>query len=180
MSEKHLMRGILAGIAGGLVASWVMNEFIAGPGKKLEHAVQSDEENIRQSRQQHQQEEAGEPAIDSTMKTADAIVNVATGGEHLSLEGKQKGGPIVHYAFGAIMGGLYGGLAEYSSLARSGFGTTFGGVLFTGADLLAVPAFNLAPPLTEQPASSLAKPFAAHIVYGATTELTRRIVRALL
>jgi uncharacterized membrane protein YagU involved in acid resistance len=53
-------------------------------------------------------------------------------------------------------------------------------VLFTGADLLAVPAFNLAPPLTEQPASSLAKPFAAHIVYGATTELTRRIVRALL
>ena len=177
MSEKHLLRGVLAGAAGGLVASWVMNKFIAGPGQRLQESLQSDEENRQQ---QQQQEQRGEPKVDATMKAADAIVNVATGGEHLSMEGKQEGGPIVHYAFGAIMGGVYGGLAEYSSLARSGFGTSFGGALFTGADLLAVPAFNLSPPLNKQPASALATPFAAHIVYGVTTELVRRIVRAIL
>ena len=178
--EKHLFRGVLAGIVGGLVASWVMNEFMAGPGQKLQHSLQTDEQNRQEEEQERQREESGEPRIDATMKTADALVNVATGGEHLSMEGKQQGGPIVHYAFGAIMGGVYGGLAEYSSLARSGFGTTFGSVLFTGADLVAVPAFNLSPPFAEQAPASLASPFAAHIVYGATTELVRRLVRRLL
>ena len=179
--QKHPVRGILAGVAGGLVASWVMNEFIAGPGKKLQQAVQTDDED-QQAHQKSQQKDQPqeEEKEDATMKTADAIVNTVTGGEHLSWEGKQTGGPIVHYAFGALMGGLYGGLAEYSSAVRSGFGTTFGSALFTGADLLAVPAFHLSPPVGEQPRSALATPFAAHLVYGATTELVRRIFRALL
>jgi hypothetical protein len=50
------------------------------------------------------------------MKTADAIVSTVTGGRHLSFEQRQKGGPIVHYAFGAIMGGVYGALG-YSPAA---------------------------------------------------------------
>jgi hypothetical protein len=157
-----------------------MNEFMAGPGKKLQHAVQSDDENRKQDAQERQQEKSGEPQEDATMKAADAIVSTATGGRHLSWEEKKEGGPVVHYAFGALMGGIYGGLAEYSKIARSGFGTSFGGALFAGADLLAVPAFHLSPPSTEQPASALASPFAAHIVYGATTELVRRIARVIL
>jgi putative membrane protein len=126
--QKNVVRGILAGMAGGLVAAWVMNQFMAGPGQKL-------------------------PSEDAT----------------------GEGGPVVHYAFGALTGGVYGGLAEYSSKVTSGFGTSFGGVLFSTADLLAVPALNLAPPT-----SALATPFAAHIVYGATTEFVRRILRGLL
>ena len=86
----------------------------------------------------------------------------------------------MHYAFGALTGGLYGGLAESSSTVTSGFGTSFGGVLFSGADLLAVPALHLAPSPASQPASALASPFAAHVVYGTTTELVRRILRSLL
>jgi hypothetical protein len=84
----------------------------------------------------------------------------------------EKRGPIVPYAFGALTGGLYGGLAEYSPKVTSGFGTTFGGALFSNADLLAVPALDLVP--------AEATPFAAHIVYGATTELVRRVLRSLL
>jgi putative membrane protein len=173
-NNKHLVRGVLAGLAGGLVASWVMNEFMAGPGQKLQRAVQSDEENERQAIQ------SDEPKEDATMKTADAIVNVATGGEHLSWEEKQKRGPVVHYAFGTLMGGIYGGLAEYCPPVRAAFGTTFGSALFTGADLIAVPVLHLGPAPDEQPKSALASPFAAHIVYGVTTELVRRIVRAIL
>ncbi len=179
-NEKHLMRGVLAGIVGGLVASWVMNKFIAGPGVKLQHAVQSCEENNREEPQAREQKQSGEPKIDATMKTADAIVNTATGGRHLSLEEKQKAGPVVHYAFGALMGGLYGGLAEYSTFARSGFGTTFGGILFTGADLVAVPALHLSGAPTDSPVGSYAAPFAAHLLYGATTELVRRAIRFIL
>lgn len=174
MSEqtKHPLRGILAGVAGGLVASWVMNQFITGPGKQITKAVLSPEEL------QQQQQHSDEP--DATMKVADAVAATVTGGQHLTYEQEQTGGPIVHYAFGALAGGVYGGLAEYSELTRSGFGTTFGSALFTIADLLAVPALHLSPPVDQQPKAVLATPFTAHIVYGVTTELVRRIVRNLL
>lgn len=171
--QKSVVRGVLAGMAGGLAAAWVMNVFMAGPGQKLQQAVQSDEEN------RQQQAHSSEPKEDATMKAADGIVYAVTG-NHLSPSEKENGGPIVHYAFGALTGGLYGGLAEYSSTVTSGFGTSFGGVLFSGADLLAVPALHLAPSPASQPASALASPFAAHVVYGTTTELVRRVVRKLL
>jgi putative membrane protein len=171
--QTSVVRGVLAGMAGGLAAAWVMNVFMAGPGQTLQQAVQSDEEN------REQQEHSSEPKEDATMKAADAIVHTTTGG-HLSRAEEEKAGPIVHYAFGALTGGLYGGLAEYSSKVTSGFGTSFGGALFSTADLLAVPALNLAPSPADQPASALASPFAAHIVYGVTTEFVRRIVRMML
>ena len=171
-TEKHPIRGILAGVAGGLFASWVMNEFLSGPGQKLTKAIQTPEDKEKQERH------SDEP--DSTMKVADAVGVAATGGQHLTHEQQEKGGPIVHYAFGALAGGLYGALAEYSEVARSGFGISFGTVLFAGADLLAVPALHLSPPLKEQPKSSFANYFAAHLVYGATTELVRRITRKVL
>ena len=37
--QKSVVRGVLAGMAGGLAAAWVMNVFMAGPGQKL--AVQA-------------------------------------------------------------------------------------------------------------------------------------------
>lgn len=178
--DKHLVRGILAGAAGGLVAAWVMNQFIAGPGQKLQQAVQIDHENQPQQAHEKDGEQSGQPKDDATMKVADALVNAATGGRHLSLDQKEKAGPVIHYTFGALMGGLYGGLAEYTSLATTGFGTAFGSVLFSGADLIAVPALNLSESPTEQRPSALATPFAAHLVYGATTELVRRVIRAVL
>lgn len=177
--EKHVVRGILAGVGAGLAASWAMNVFMAGPGKKLQHSLKTEEEKLEE-RLQQMDGAPEEPKEDATMKAADAMVATATGGRHLSMEEKQKAGPVVHYGFGAVMGGLYGGLAEYSGTVRTGFGTAFGGALFAGADLVAVPALHLSPPLNETPAKSLANPLAAHLVYGATTELLRRVLRAVL
>ena len=172
MSKRNIPLGIFAGVVGGLVASFVMNAFISGPGEALSDAVESPQEKRRLK-----QRSDGE---DATMKTADAIAVTVTGGQHLTHEERAAAGPVIHYAFGAVMGGLYGGLAEVSDAATTGFGTTFGSMLFTGADLFAVPALKLAPLPTEQPASALATPLAAHLVYGATTELVRRLVRRLM
>jgi len=183
MSEqknRHVVRGVLAGAGAGLAASWVMNVFLAGPGAELHKALETESERRQEREQEQQRRQHGEPKIDATMKAADSIAAAATGGQHLSLQARQRGGPIVHYAFGALTGALYGGLAEYSHTARAGFGAAFGTVLFAGADLIAVPALHLSPPLTEFPAKSLATPFAAHLVYGATTELLRRLLRAAL
>ncbi len=183
MSEKkrhHLVRGMLAGAGAGLAASWAMNVFMAGPGAQLHEALETEEEQRYEREQERQRQERGEPKIDATMKAADALTAAATGGQHLSMEGKQKGGPIVHYGFGALVGALYGGLAEYSSTVRMGLGTGFGTMLFAGADLVAVPALHLSPPLKEFPAKSLASPFTAHLVYGAATEILRRALRAAI
>jgi hypothetical protein len=149
-----------------------MNEFSSTLGQKLSEAVETPGD-----KQQLKQQSDGE---DATMKAADKIAETVTGGRHLTHEQRETGGPIVHYGFGALMGGLYGGLAEYADFTKAGFGTTFGAALFAGADLFGVPAAGLGQWPTEYPVSSLANPFAAHLVYGATTELVRRATRKVL
>jgi putative membrane protein len=52
--------------------------------------------------------------------------------------------------------------------------------IFTGADLIAVPVMQFGPSPDEQPSSALVSPFSAHLVYGFTTELVRRIVRCAM
>lgn len=184
MSEdnKCLTRSLIAGAVGGLVASWVMNVFMAQAGETVTHAAQHLDGTAHQQQPSSEGNETNndEPKIDATMKTADAVVSTVTGGRHLSLEGRQKGGPVVHYAFGGLMGALYGAAAEYAPSTRAGFGTVFASALFTGADLVAVPALNLSGSSKDSPVSSLASPFSAHIVYGVTTEAVRRLIRAAL
>lgn len=181
--ERHVLRGIVAGVGAGLAASWVMNRFMSGPGQKLQESLKSDQQKLEEHLEHLDQEARNgesEPKQDATMKAADALVAAATGGQHLTFEQQEAAGPMVHYGFGALVGGLYGALAEYSSTVRLGMGTGFGAALFAGADLMAVPAFHLGPPVTETEPKELANPLAAHLVYGATTELLRQVIRAIL
>lgn len=176
MSEhkrKHVLRGAMAGAAGGLFASWVMNEFMEGPGQKLKESL----ENGASAPQKAQNTPEDE---DATMKVADAVVEFTTGGRHLSREGKEKGGPIVHYSYGALMGGLYGALAELWDAPKAGLGSIFGIVLFGGGDLVAVPALHLSGSPGDKLPSNLMNPFLSHIVYGVTTEVSRRAIRPLI
>ena len=86
---------------------------------------------------------------------------------------KAKAGPIVHYAFGTVMGALYGVATEYFPDARAGFGTIFGTLLFALADEAAVPLAGLSGKPSEYPASSHLRALASHIVYGASAEAVR-------
>lgn len=172
MAGKHLVRGVLAGVAGGLAAAWVMNEFNGTLGRKISDAVETPQEK--------RELEAQSDGEDATMKAADRIAETITGGRHLTHAQREVGGPIVHYSMGAAMGGVYGALAEYCDLTKAGFGTTFGGLLFASADVFGVPAMGLGPWPTEYPVSSLASPLVSHLVYGATTEFVRRVVRLIL
>jgi hypothetical protein len=176
--SKRVLRGTLAGIAGGLAASWVMNVFITSLGGKITQSLMSDKDKLQQQLKQKQKQQNPEPEEDATMKAAEGIVHAVTRGRHLSLEERKQAGPVVHYAFGALVGGLYGALAECTEWTSVGFGTVFGALLFATADLAAVPAFGLGPSVTEQPLATQAAPLAAHLVYGATTDLVRRAIRA--
>jgi len=169
---KHIARGVVAGVVGGLVASWAMNVFAETEGQKISDALETPADK--------QELAAMSDGEDATMRAADKIVETVTGGRHLTYEQREIGGPIVHYAMGAVTGGVYGGLAEYSMSVRAGFGMVFGAFIFSSADMFGVPAFGLAKWPNAYPLSSWANPLGAHLVYGVTTELVRRVVRPLL
>jgi hypothetical protein len=166
----ELWKGAVAGFIGGLVGSWAMNQFqIAwaklSEGSKAEH------------REQHEQ--PSESDEDATMRMANQLLRPVIGRE-LTKREKKIGGPIVHYAFGASMGAVYGTIAELTPLVRAGAGTGFGSVLFIGADEIAVPLAGLSGPPNKTPLKLHAYAWASHLVYGLATEMTRWGVREML
>jgi len=169
--RRSVATGLLAGLAGGLVASWTMNQFQVAwsKGAELINGDKSQSENSQQGEQSEQDSE------DATMKLADKLGHALLS-RGLSKDEKKHAGPIVHYAFGAAMGALYGVAAALQPEVTLGFGTAFGAGLFAVADEVAVPAFGLSKNPTEYPLSSHASALASHLVYGATTEGVRRAV----
>lgn len=168
--NKSILKGLAAGLAGGLAATLVMDQFQKA-WSKGEHAV-------REATHTEQPPPSGEQE-DATEKAAGKVVRIATGRE-LSKNQRKKGGPMVHYLFGSLMGGVYGVAAEYYGGVHLGYGVGFGTALFFGSDEVGVPAAGLSPPSTETPLPKHAQEWMAHLVYGATADTVRRLVRRML
>jgi hypothetical protein len=165
-SENHaIWKGMAAGAAGGLAASWTMNQF-----QSLWAAAAKNFSNGQSGGQK--------PDEDATVKTARAI---SRGLLHCDLTKDQKkwAGPVVHYALGTLLGAVYGAFAGKASLARAGFGAAYGSAVWLAADEVAVPAFGLSKSPGETTASSHVQELAAHVVYGVTTDLVRRAIVAI-
>ena len=158
MSKKNPdpLRGLAAGIAAGLVASLAMNLFQKAWASALPMPGAGDD-----------------PA---TVKAAQKTSRAATG-EYFAKEDKEAAGNAVHYAFGALLGGAYGLLAEYRPEVTKGFGTLFRAAS-AAFDEVGVPAVGLSGPPTDFPAATHAYGLGSHIVFGGVTEATRRLVRA--
>ena len=165
--RPDLLRGMAAGLIGGLVGGWTMNQFQAVESKVRE--------NCSGTSGQEQKSESD----DATTKTAAWLLDSLAGIE-LSKKQRKTAGPIVHYAFGAAMGALYGGLMEYKRRSSPADGAMWGTALFVGADELTVPALGLSEPPTKYPLSVHASALTAHLLYGLTTELVRRKTRRAL
>ena len=155
MLPRSPWSGVLAGLVGGLIAAGAMS---------LTHKALAEKKPLA---------EAGD---DATVKTADAIMRTVL---RQSLPEKKKplAGTLVHYAFGGVMGALYGGLAEVVPRAAAGFGLPFGAAVWLGAHVITVPALGLAEPPTRQPLSGEAQELGLHLLYGAVTEFVRRLLR---
>lgn len=161
------IKGLLAGTAGGLAGAWTMNLFQSVLSELIKPEEKKSNGNDRQSK------ESGD---DATVKTANAIAKTVF--DHaLTKDEKKVAGSAVHYAFGASMGGMYGMAAEVAPKTTIGFGLGFGAALWLAADEVMVPALGLGEPPDKTPPAEHAMALASHLVYGFTTELTRRIVR---
>jgi hypothetical protein len=181
MSQIHFFRGVAAGALAGLVASWVMNEFQELKPIQKPQQSKAGEGQSRPSEEprEEQREQQGDLDEDATVKTARRISRKVFQHELTPAE-KKLAGPAVHYAYGSLVGGLYGGLAELMPITAAGAGMPFGFALWLLGDEIAVPALGLGKPPTETPAEVHADALAAHFMYGATTDCLRRVFRHIL
>ncbi len=179
--DASIWRGMVAGLAGGLLASWTMNQFQAAwtriaEGNEKSHGAQS----MQPSEGSHgEQAQDTNDQDDATVETAKAISENVFG-HQLQESEKQPAGAAVHYAFGTLTGGLYGALAEVTPQVTTAAGLPFGAGFWLLADEVTVPMLGLSKGPTEYPVSTHAYALASHLVYGLTAELSRRAVRSVL
>ena len=179
--DTNILKGMVAGLAGGLVASWTMNQFQAAwtriaEGTEKSHGAQS----MQPSEGSHgDQAQDTQDQDDATVKTAKAISKEVFGHELQESE-KESAGAAVHYAFGTLSGGLYGALAEVTPQVTTAAGLPFGAGFWLLADEISVPLLGLSKGPTEYPVSTHAYSLASHLVYGMTAELSRRALRRVM
>jgi len=165
------LAGALAGLAGGLAASWAMDLFQKKVPAEAFAALLGEKAPAPQG--------GGSDGAPATVKTAQAISeNVLD--HRLTKAEKKKAGPAVHYAFGASIGSIYGLTAEYLPGTTAALGMPFGTTVWAVADEGVVPALGLGPAPTKVPRSTHLYALASHLVYGVVTEAVRRSVRAAL
>ncbi len=181
MAERHRVGlGALVGAVSGLAGSWLMLRFIEDLGPRLLEDLKSERDHEADRAEAQARARRGEVEPDSvTMQAADAFATKATGGRHLTHDERAKGGTVVHYVFGALMGVAYGVTAEVWELPTVGWGGAFGTVLWLTTDMVSVPAVGFAKWPDEEPAAAHLTHWMAHMVYGVGMEGTRRLLRSL-
>jgi hypothetical protein len=164
------LKGLVAGIVGGLVASWAMDRFqywwlSFGGGDEL--------------RLQQTPIEEGNQDEPATVRTASAI-SEGVFGHSLTDREKEITGSLVHYSVGTTAGAVYGLAAECEPKATALAGLPFGAAFWMVVDEGALPLLRLAKGPAAYPISTHAYALASHLVFGLTAEVVRSTVRRAL
>ena len=182
----NVYKGVAAGVAGGLVASFVMNQFQAAMGKLIanedrSHGAQSLQQGTPDHGIGRELAERGvdDPDDDAASRTGNAVSELVFE-HHLTKSEKEKAGAAAHYVMGVTSGAIYGAVAEVMPVATVAEGLPFGAAVWVLADEAIVPALGLSRKPRDYPASIHFYSFASHLVYGFTTELVRNAVRRAL
>lgn len=161
--DASVWKGLAAGLAGGLAAAWVMNQYQKGWSK----VAAAGNGHPRPS---------GKTEASATEKTASAIAENVF---HQKLPENQKkpASSAVHYILGSAIGAAYGVTAEFAPKTTIAAGLPFGAAVWLGADEVAVPLLHLGPSASDTSLSTHAYALSSHLVYGAVTDGIRRLVR---
>ena len=184
--EADVLKGLTAGLVGGLVAAAVMNGFQSLVGKLVaggerSHGAQSLQQGSPRGGVAGELRERGsEDADDDATERLASAVAEGVFDHRLTEREKDLAGVAVHYAFGATTGALYGAAAELLPGVAAGGGAPFGIAVWVTTDEGLVPLLGLSKPPTEYPPSIHAYAFASHLVYGLATEVVRRAVREMM
>jgi hypothetical protein len=171
--EIKLLGGLAAGVIGGLVATWALDRYQEGSLEATRRAENAAGASPILSRRQEEQIQ------DQQRAHAEAAVRIArsTFGKRLSRTQRRNAALVVHYAVGALTGGIYGLTAEILPVVRRGGGTGYANLLFLGGSEAVLPWFNLG---RQRVQASRNGGLPAPLVYGAVLETTRRVLRWML
>jgi len=164
-ANGDLLKHVVAGATAGLAGAWAMDCF-----QNLLSKASSRPNGV--PGQQGQQQQEDEP---TTVKTADAIA-VGITGHPVPKEEKAIAGAAVHYAFAGAVGAMYGAAASHTDDVTAWAGLPFGATVWLVSDEMGVPLSGLSKGPWEYPLATHANALAAHLVYGITTEMVRRLV----
>jgi len=84
---------------------------------------------------------------------------------------------LTHWGYGVLNGAPFGILAGSARAPRPWFGALFGGTVWA-TSYAVLPAAKLYRPIWEYDARTLAKDLSAHLVYGVSTAVVFRLLRA--
>lgn len=153
--EKSLVKGIFAGLVGGLVAT----------------AAKTMAERMFPPRTHGEPE----PPVELDNRISEELA-----GHGLSPKAQELAAEGIHWGFGAVVGAAYGAIAEYYPAATSkdgaSFGVTLGSLMHEGA----LPALGISAQPEDQSFRERASELSSHVVYGVVAETVRRMVRKLL
>ncbi len=181
--KPNFWQGMMTGLIAGLAASWTMDRFqdfwlTISSGDDL---TNTDEANARDEAASFKSEPGkqsrnDESQDDATVKAA-AAVSEAVFRHKLTAPEKRVAGPAVHYAVGATSGIVYCVAAEYLPAVTTAFGLPYGTAFWLVVDEGGVPLLRLSKPPTAYPLSTHIYALASHLVFGATAEGVRRLLR---
>ena len=186
---NDVARGAMAGLVGGFLASMAMNGFQemvrslgeaasgdsggGGAGQGQDAGNEQDRSGGGGGGEQGGGGEGSESSEPATVKAAEKLSRAALQRDLTETE-KKVAGPAVHYGYGTLWGGIYGGVAEALPFTTAVFGLPFGAALWLLGDELAVPALGLSRSPTEYPATTHLQALGSHLVYGLVVDLVRR------
>ncbi|HEX9400698.1 MAG TPA: DUF1440 domain-containing protein [Anaeromyxobacter sp.] len=161
---RSLLGDGFAGAIAGLAASWVMEKAQARIS-----AAGSEETKARERRAER------EPATERLAEAAARAI-----GRSLDDRTRAIGGAIVHYGTGAAFGALFGIVAPRVATPALVAGAAYGLLVWLVNDEVLVPALGFSRGPTAYPASLHAKALASHVVYGAATDASFRVLARVL
>ena len=172
-SQPSLWKGAVAGLAGGLVGTWVKSQ--------VEPLLQDLGETwfppTHAEKEQPGADVQGHPDRMPPSKLAQAATDEV--GVTLGRDEKLRAQEAIHWAFGTSAGVAYGILAEYTD-AEVGYGVPASAVLFGATHASSLPALGLQADPDDLPEAWWVWELGSHLVYGLTVDLVRRAVRSAL
>jgi putative membrane protein len=154
VQERSLLKGMLAGLVGGLVAT---------AGKSLAEKVFP-------------------PKTPGGAVSQSMLAQKISGkvGHELSVREQQAVAHTLHWGLGAAAGAAYGGVAEYFPSATGKDGANFGMALATFTHEGGLPALAFVARPKPQSGMERTSEVVSHVVFGLVTETVRRFLRKRL
>lgn len=172
--NSSVWQGIAAGAIGGAIGSSAMvlfNHLLGASGFAQDDHGRHD---------QHRRVDAKPNEVDGTITdepaTEKAASNIAAAitGKQLNEHEKRSVAPLLHHAFGAMVGAVYGAAAARVPQLAAGGGLPYGVLVWATAAETGLPLVGLAKPPASYPWERHAASLASHLAFGATLEAVRR------